>query len=49
MDTVDLEPIGENLRVMRVANWPFGVAWEWKYVPVAELLLLAEGEQGEFV
>ncbi len=43
LDIADLEAAGADLRVTRVAHWPFGVAWQWRYVPVAELLLKAEG------
>jgi len=44
LETADLEAVGADLRVIRVAHWPFGVAWQWRYVPVAELLLKAEGD-----
>jgi hypothetical protein len=42
--TADLESRGDDLRVVRVENWPFGRKWKWVYVSLAELLLSSTGD-----
>jgi hypothetical protein len=46
--TADLESLGDDLRVLRVANWPFGRKWEWVDAPLAELLLSSAGSSTEW-